>query len=528
MKKNIIFTCLLVLFLANRSVAQKDVYIKNLNINTENSDFSAGIYQQNKLVYSSTKKLNKFVKRLWKPNMQPYLDLYIGTVNSANDSILNTLPLAKQVNTKYHESSVVFTKDFKTMYFTRNNFSNGKLGNPDKNKKVVLQLFKAEFVSNIWTNVTALPFNSDLYSTGHPALSNDNKKLYFVSDMPGSVGATDIFVVDVLSNNTYSQPKNLGPKINTIGKEMFPFIDENNTLYFSSDMQKNNTGKLDIYASELKNNSYSNPKNIGAPFNSSADDFAFIKLAKENKGYFSSNRTGGKGDDDIYAFYNMPELFKKDCFETINGVVLDKKTNLPLKNVLITFKDSLASFEAYTDSKGVFHFNRKCSLNFGEIKATNKLYKPSSEVVTATNKNELKLYLAKDFTKDDRIKMVNNNLLIVIGEIYFDTNKSFIRTDAAIKLNNLVDIMQKYPSIKVEIGSHTDSRGRASYNMNLSQRRSSAVLEYILSQGITNDRIFSKGYGETVLTNKCSNTVQCTRVQHQMNRRTEFKILNPK
>lgn len=292
-------TTLAILLIAITNVfAQESNYeIKNLDINTEQSEFGATPYKNNTFIFAqptvSRASDEPVFYNFFMANETPQI--------CSNSKKVKTF--SKELNSPFHESNAIFTKDFKTIYFTRTNYTKKrKRGRKDANGYVVLKLYKATNENGKWKDITELPFNSDHYSVGHPALSNDGKKLYFTSNMPGSYGESDIFVVDILGDNEYSSPRNLGPKINTKGKEMFPFVDENNNLYFSSTSHEGNNGGLDIYYAKSSNNNFESPKNLGFPINSDADDFSFIKKIGANSGYFSSNRYGGKGGDDIYSF----------------------------------------------------------------------------------------------------------------------------------------------------------------------------------------------------------------------------------
>ncbi|CAM1360825.1 TolB family protein [Tenacibaculum xiamenense] len=287
-----------IIFLSlNHLVAQETNYeIRNLEINTRHSEIGPTFYENNTLVFarpaaSNASKKAKFFN-LYQTNESPQF----------YSKKKRVTPFSKEINTIYHESNAVFTKDYKTIYFTKTNAKKRKPGKRDSRGSIVLKIYKATNVNGKWKDIVELPFNSDNYSVGHPALSNDDQKLYFTSNMPGTHGESDIFVVDILGDNKYSTPRNLGSKVNTKGKEMFPFVDENNNLYFSSDSHKNNKGGLDIYCSKFENNKYSAPQSLGVPINSDADDFGFIKRNGQNSGYFASNRYGGKGGDDIYSF----------------------------------------------------------------------------------------------------------------------------------------------------------------------------------------------------------------------------------
>ena len=223
------------------------VDVKNLSINSKYSDFSPMFHGDGRVVYASAMDSSFLTTRRYKWNNQPFLDLYVAQANAEGGDLTNSKKLSKKINTKYHEASVAFSPDQNTIYFTRNNY--GKKLKRGKKGVNHLKIYKSNFVDGEWTKAIELPFNDENHSTGHPALSPDGKKLYFVSDRPGGFGLTDIYVVDVLENGTYSEPKNLGKSVNTPYKEMFPYITGAN-LYFSSDRTMG-VGGLDVYKSNF-------------------------------------------------------------------------------------------------------------------------------------------------------------------------------------------------------------------------------------------------------------------------------------
>ena len=506
---------------------KKIIELKNLSVNTSYSDFGAHM-SGDSLVFSSTRPdtLQK-ENKIYKWNNQPFLNVYSGAQikiqgekpNKVSYDVAEAKKLIS-INTKYHEASVVVTKDGNTKYFTRNNYL--KKLRADKKRTVHLKLYKAEKVDGVWGNITELPFNSDNYSTGHPTLSPDEKTLYFVSDMPGSIGQTDIYKVGILSDETYGEPENLGPVINTEGKEMFPFISSDNMLYFSSDGHLG-LGFLDVFSSKPQGDKYTSIDNLGSPFNSSKDDFAFTISASEDYGYLSSNRDGGKGDDDIYSFtIREPEI---PCTQKIAGIVVDKNTGALMPNTLVTLFDASGNElgNLTVGSDATYEFAVACNANY-RIVGTKRYFVSDEESLSTANKtgttnSKLALSLSDEFV------MLNGNLYIKIDPIYFDLDKSNIRPDAAIELDKVVAVMKKYPEIIVESGSHTDSRGTDLYNEKLSDRRTKSSVRYIISKGISQDRISGKGYGENKPVNKCVNGVWCNEAQHQLNRRTEFVIV---
>ncbi|MBL4746204.1 MAG: OmpA family protein [Flavobacteriaceae bacterium] len=501
--------------------------IKNINANNKYSNFGTSYFGTNKIVFASPKKRSFVIQNNWKPNGQPFLDLFVGDI-AANGEIENVKKLSKTINTKWHEADVIFTKDGNTVYFTRSNFFKGKYGK-DKNGENNLKLFKARVGTNgKWKDITSVHFNNDEYSVGHPALSSDGRTLYFISDMPGTLGKTDIFKVAVLSDGTLGTPMNLGDKINTIGREMFPFVGANDVLYFASDSLAGGLGGLDIYSYDLITKTA--PENLGAPLNSPKDDFAYIYNEKKKSGYFSSNRPGGKGDDDIYYFTDNKEIIKK-CEQVVSGIVLDRDTREKLPYALVElFEKGTSIKEIKTTGNATFTFIVDCSNSYKVVGAKEE-YQSNNIVFETSDKPKEKLHLDLELEKTDAKKddfvVTPERTIININPIYFDFDEWNIRPDAARELNKVVAVMKQYPQLKIEGASHTDSRGRESYNLELSQKRAASTVKYIVSKGISPERMYAKGYGESQLTNQCTDNVRCKRSEHQLNRRTEFIVLNP-
>jgi len=497
-------------YLETIKAMSQDYALENLDINTPFSDFGASLYNGN-LVFASSRDQDE---KIYSWNAQPFLDLFeLDTEGNINEVV-------GDINTKYHESSTTYTKDGATVYFTRNNYYNGKFKKNSENTHA-LKIYKATLVEGEWTDIQSMPFNNDEYSVAHPALSVDEKKLYFASDMPGTKGMSDIFVVDINEDGTYGQPINLGPKINTESRENFPFISDKGVLYFSSDGHLG-LGGLDVFMIEADNVKSDILKNIGKPINSSKDDFAYIIDDSTQKGYISSNRDGGKGDDDIYSF-EIP-----DCKYDITGTVINKRTNEILANAEVTLKDENNNIlkTLKSDDNGMFQFNLSCKVQTYIVEAQKEKYEDDFTDFTVETKKrqDLKLQLALE---PSAAKIGTDlALLLNLNPIYFDYDKSFIRPDAEIELAKIIKYMNEYPSVKIDVRSHTDSRGRDAYNMALSQRRNKSTREYIINKGgISANRISGKGYGETRLTNRCSNEVKCSKEEHQANRRSEFIVV---
>lgn len=344
--------------------------VKNVRVNTDFSDFGTAFYGDNKIVFAAPKEGITFNREEY--NSQPFLDLYIGEVTD-DGQLIHKQKMPGDINTKFHEGMVSFSKDGKTVYFSANGkikkVKKGKKGKSDEVKTkatINIQLFKATIdEEGNWGNLEMLPFNSDDFSTGHPVLNRDDTKLYFVSDRPGSIGKTDIYVVDVYPDGTYGEPMNLGPEINTPEREMFPFIGEDNVLYFSSDGYPG-YGELDVYASKVFDNTVSAPMNLEEPVNSPMDDFAYIIDDTKNKGYFSSNREGGRGDDDIYSFTASPPIYI-ECQQEITGVVRNIDTQELIPNVKIMLFDEegqkLKTFIS-RESDASFSFDQSCNTTY--------------------------------------------------------------------------------------------------------------------------------------------------------------------
>jgi len=502
---------------------EQEYTIRNIGTNSEYSDFSPMFYNEDQLVFASAMDSSFFSTRKYKWNNQPYLDLYVAKVNNESQEVRDAIKFSKKINTKYHEASVTFSSDNSTMYFTRNNY--GKKLKRDKNGVNNLKIYRSRKVDGAWTEATELPFNSDDFSTGHPALSPDGKQLYFVSDRPGSLGETDIFVVDVYEDGGYSDPRNLGPEINSERKEMFPFISDKK-LYFSSNGHVG-LGGLDIYEVAFdEENGFQQVKNMGKPVNSKKDDFSYIVNEGTQKGFFASNRRGGKGDDDIYSFSRLlPEELNLNA---IAGVVTEQITGEVMPEALVTLLDenNIKLKEVISDKDGSFVFEDLDSNTKYTVKTTKEGY---SEVVlnTPTKENELINVEVSMEKLEDLIVLEEGIKKIKLNMIFFDFDKSNIRDDAATELNKLVAIMKENPSMIIKVESHTDSRGSAVYNKYLSDRRAKSTRAYIIAMGIDPKRIESAiGYGEERLLNGCNGSIKCSSDQHQLNRRSEFIIVN--
>ncbi len=503
------------------------INIHNLSINTEFSDFGGFVFED-KFYFASTRPLGtRLDKKKYRWNNQPYLNLYKSSENFMKDVGVLELKPAEQivdVSTKFHESNGIITQDGTTMYFTRDNYDGNTLKR-DQDHISHLKIYKAKKgLSGNWESIEELPFNSDSYSIGHPALSADEKILYFVSDMPGGIGETDIYKVSILENGAYGAVENLGTSINTEGREMFPFLDKDNTMYFASDGHLG-LGALDIFESKYKKEGFTRPVNLGHPINGPFDDFSFVINAKHSFGYFSSNRKGGKGDDDIYSFM----IFK--CKEDIEGNITEKGTDLPIKDVrvrLINDKGEPVS-ETVTKADGTYMFELIDCENTYTVVASKEDYRNTQDF-TNTEDIDNKVIVAnlqlEPLIVESKVKDTESQ--IVIRPIYFDYGKSKIRDDAEYELEHIVTVMQNHRDMVIRIESHTDSRSSKAFNKELSSNRAKSTRDYLVSRGISPSRILSAiGYGETQLLNNCNDTnkSKCSEEEHQRNRRSYFYIV---
>ena len=487
--------------------------IENLDSNSRFSDFGTSFYKDG-IVFASSRGEG----RLYKWNEQPFLDLFFVKEGEEPTKFSNKL------NTKFHESSTSFTDDGKTIYFTRNNYYNGKK-RKSSDKVVGLKIYKATLNDDgEWDNLTSMPFNNDEYNVAHPALSLDNKKLYFASDMPGTRGQSDIFVVDILEDGNYGEPTNLGDVVNTEGRENFPYVSNNGTLYFSSNGHQG-LGGLDIFYANLNEN-IEKIENLGKPINSPRDDFEFIIDEFTNTGYLTSNRYNGKGDDDIYKFQ------REICNQLVAGTVVDKNTNIVISEAnVIVYNDSKEKVYRFTtDVNGAFSYNTDCKKGTFKAVASKEGYEPEELTYTIDPEIKLDLALKLNLTPKTTIEepaSIGEDLFVLLDldPIYFNFDKSNIRPDAQIELQKVINYLKQYPSVNIDVQSHTDSRATYSYNEALSQRRNVSTKNWIIKKGgISASRLTGRGYGETQLVNGCSDGVKCSEEEHQQNRRSMFIV----
>ena len=501
--------------------------IENAGINSKYSDYGSTYYKGN-LVFTSARDTGSFVKRMDPWTGEGFTNLYESTIDS-DGALTNVRRAFNKLKTKFHESTPVFTKDGKTVYFTRNNYNDGKRGK-DAKETTLLKIYKATLNGEKWEDIIELSFNSNDYSVAHPALSFDEKTLYFASDMPGTIGQSDIYKVTINDDGTYGTPENLGKGINTEGRETFPFITEKNELYFASDGHPG-LGGMDVFVSKARQDgSFKEVLNVGEPLNSSKDDFGLLFNTNTKIGYVTSNRDGGVGGDDIYKVKeNRP--IEYPCEQFLGGTVADVETHEFISCAKVSLFDS--SYKTLktviTNAKGEFDFGEvDCEAKY-YIKTEKKAYN-TDEISTTIADNTGKTIVPITIEKTLKKVTVGDDIAKVFGIkiIYFDLNKFNIRPDAALELSKILDVMMQNPTIKIDIRSHTDSRNTAAYNLKLSDKRAASTKEWLIQNGVDKSRLTVKGYGESQLVNKCADGVECTEEEHQANRRSEFVIVSIK
>ncbi|GAB4038161.1 OmpA family protein [Spirosoma gilvum] len=508
------------------------ITLRNMaNLNSPGAEF-APVVRGEELIFTASRK-----EQMYKNNGQHMLGLYKTKLNQRPDET-GTSPAPEPFSTNVFQGDVnegtpAFTKDGKTMVFARGN--NGK-----RKGGLDVDLFISRLgEGGVWSQPLRLPISDSTAWDGSPAFSGDGRTLYFASNRAGGAGGIDLYRTSIDASGRFSRPVNMGRDINTPGDEMFPYVGANAKLYFASDGHPG-LGKLDVFIA-TRSGGVTRVENMGQPINSPADDFGLI-YTDPNKGFLASNRSGGKGDDDIYFFQegpdsdtttiaqNPPANAPKTVRYFLAGTVSANETPIaPLDSATVKVIDDATGQpigEAVTDKPGTFG---KYSLQEGKdytVLAQRKGYLTRREQFTMQGRSIPQIFLTKPqtdttFTVDLLLDKATLNKTFVLENIYYDLDKYNIRSDAAVELDKLVTILQDNPTLKIELGSHTDARASDAYNQKLSQNRAKSAVEYIVSKGIDADRLTYKGYGETQLIVKNAKTEE----EHQRNRRTEFKIL---
>ncbi|WP_066834125.1 OmpA family protein [Rufibacter ruber] len=514
------------------------IVVNETAINSGNADFSPTPYQ-NGIIFASDRggaasSGKDKEERTYGWTGRPFLQMFYAQRNEDSTWQLPVM-VDESLNSKYHDGTAAVDSSNTTLYFTRTNMVKVKNKNintdptswvkkPLSNDYVNrLEIYSAQQDSGKWSNVKPFEYNKVTeYSVGHPALSPDGQVMYFVSDKPGGYGETDIYYTEKQADGSWGQPVNAGSTINTVGKEMFPAFDQQGNLYFSSDTHSG-FGGLDVFRAKGSRSTWSKPENLRAPVNSPKDDFglAFMPNQKnELVGYMSSNRDSNNGTDDIYSFKLLSNAVL--LVTTLERIQMPSKksTTQPLPDVRLKL-----AIQGTTDSTIAFS-DRNGEYLYGVMKGN--IYELMGEKFGYLSQSATVNIDTTSLSDTTRVTLIFDkstvNQSIIIENIYYDLDKWNIRPDAAAELNKLVRTLKDNPSIKIELGAHTDSREGQGYNQLLSERRAQSAVEYLVSQGIARNRLTWRGYGETRLVNKCADGVECPEDMHQMNRRTEFKI----
>jgi outer membrane protein OmpA-like peptidoglycan-associated protein len=591
------------------------VSLANLtSINTDHQEFSA-IPFKNGIIFTSTKKVEQssVCKDCW--TKDNFSNIFFAERQDINRYAV-AQPVVGKINTRLHDGVVTLNKAGDVMYFSRSNDRKRIVGN-FKELKICMATLKDGF----WADVIDLPFNNDSFSSCHPTLSSDGKKLYFASNRPGGFGGMDIWMTKLVGIK-WSEPENLGETINTSGNEVFPFISEKGFLFFSSDAHES-IGGLDVCVSQpdFEGSNAWIVENMGAPFNSNADDLGFSIAADFTNGMLSSSREGGKGSDDIYS-WNATEPLDFFLKRHIGFIDATTKHVIPLVDCSVVemprIDNQLQQIDYRTNQDGIFTYTIRpektyrfntafagyapiekimtgrellkmreiwlplqkiqyISFNGNVIEKTSRAAIPEAtvEFINLTKNEKIisttdmdgtitsSLPLDCDFEvrsikanfKPDTVRFSTKNAvenmsqtlemtqmticktstyfdptvfkvghIMLLDDVLYDYNKSHIRTDASLQLTKVLNVLQKLPSMEVELLSHTDSRGNDRYNLMLSAQRADAAKDFLVKNGIDVSRIIAKGMGETSLTNHCKNGVSCSDALHEQNRRTEVRI----
>jgi outer membrane protein OmpA-like peptidoglycan-associated protein/tetratricopeptide (TPR) repeat protein len=481
--------------------------ITNLKeLNTINSDY-APFVSEGKITWSSSRtESTGYVIFEW--TGQKCADIFEATLSNQNFG--SATKVNGLINSNYNEGVAWVDSSNTTMYFTQCNGIDGKGLN--------CKIYVSYKQNNQWIAPQVLPFCSDSFSVGHPAMTADNKRMYFASNMPGSVGEKDIYYIDYNPlSGKWGTPKNLGPLVNTTEDDMFPSVHPDGKIYFATKGHYG-MGGLDLFYTKDSAGTFAKAINLKSPINSGGDDFG-ITFTQANTvdamAYYSSNRVGGIGDDDLYSISVKPYLF------LVKGTVINQEDNQPLGGALLNFSGK-NPLQLKTDNKGYFVAELALNSEFDLTAAKDKFFKSmpvklSSIGVTNDSTVQVNIYLSP---------IPDENVELTLKGIYYDLDKADIRPDAAIVLDSLATILMNNPTLTIELASHTDSRADEAYNLKLSQRRAQSCVDYLVKKGIAKARLQALGYGESKLINDCADGADCSEEQHQENRRTTFRVLS--
>lgn len=497
--------------------------VETVNFNSIYSDFGAFVKSNN--IYFASARTNTTKEDLYGWNGEPWLDIFMLKENDLN---AKPIPIPGNVNSDYHESSMVFSLNHKKetiLYFTGNKYFKFKGKNyfkkrkkKDLNAKLNLKIFSAIKTGGKWIVNQDLPINSELFSTGHPFITSDGKQMYFTSDRPGGYGGSDIYYAPIHKRGGIGKPKNAGPIINTSGNEMFPFMDTEGHLFFTSNGHVG-YGLLDIFSTVLnEENKIMGVTNLGSTINSPSDDFGYFEHDSGNTGYFSSNRPGGMGSDDIYKFKFTPSLM-------IEGTVTDFINKQPLDSVSVILynQDNNQVLKVLVTHNNGYYKTFLNQKNKYQIEVLRKTHNQNSVLFTTPEITNSNVTIQRNI---ELKPILNLKLLANLNRIKFSPYRSEIRPDAALELDKVVKLMTvSYPEMVIEIAAHTTPLGSHEDNDWLSNERAKAVFDYLIEKGVPENSILSyKGYGKRKSINGCDG-IDCTNKELELSARIEFPIL---
>ncbi len=535
-----------------------DYTIENAGFNSKEAAEFGAIKRDSIIYFTTDRKPYHATDKKYNWTHRSFLDIYQVSVDENNVPKDQPKPISKKINSKLHEGNFCFSSDGNTMYFSKSNSEKGKK-KFDSIRNNAIHLYKSTQLDSVWSTPEKLPFNDVSYSVEHPVLNFEGTRLYFASNMPGGFGGFDLYYVDILGKNTYGDPVNLGPTINTEHREQFPFVSKEEHLFFSSNGHLG-LGMMDVFVSELKEEGFTQPVNLGAPINSRFDDFS-LSYYNDTDGFFASNRN--KVNDDVYSFSQIGPIFRKTY--TTRFEVRDFKTEryIPNANVgLYTtkinkeeiYKNTLDSIGGFTVSifPGAYEFTAEASgysskTNVVRVKEREEetyiiylekesgitIIKPDEPAVTLPTKGpkgketltseQMRAMLLAD-TFGPPVIEKNGKLYFDLPPIYFDYDKWNIRADSKKVLDEFALKLDKYKSVHIHISSHTDKRGSDNYNKVLSEKRAESSRNYLALEGYVNARRMEfDGFGESQPLIDCKDH-ECSEAEHQINRRSEFEI----
>jgi len=544
---------------------ERDTYVTEIiTLNSGDADFNPVIYQGDQLIFTSSRDASTGENNdSWTGDK--YYDLYVATIKDVNSFSAPEL-FKGPFNSAYNDGTLAFNKDYSEVYFTR-------CGTDDRKVDDYCGIYVSNYLPDGgWSEPVALPFFDDTMNIGTPCLSPDGNTLFFAATNPDGYGGADIYM-SRRTESGWDAAYNAGQVINTNGNEVFPYFDSDGVMYFSSDKHPG-LGGLDIFSATWKNNKFSNIKNMEYPINSGADDFGLIMLDKKqfansdtlSAGYFSSNRKGGMGDDDMYFFAKTTKKLRPPVF-VLKGTVLEKVylDSLDVNSTVldtIPLDKSIATLSYPNEQtllgkwnigdEGIFSIQVDSLKEYKITGMKEGYFNNTTYVSTKTVKGK------PGDTVFVYASVVLDKIPIAIGEkageiklknIYYDYNDSSLRAESFPELDKLVKLLNENPGLNIQLNSHTDARGNDKYNQKLSRGRANSVVKYLIEKGIAAERLTFKGFGESspstlttdeilpdgkvvpkgsVLTEAFINTYKSNKDNfeylHQLNRRTTFQV----